>query len=183
MNIKMEYNKLTSNFLDKEERNNILDYITNNPLYKDYDNKKGFSITYKIDEVPQFLNKFKDKKFNVYNFIGLYTFKNGSIAPHVDCDLLTYIKTKVNPRFIIGYPETIVYYADVCEYMKGGNLIVDNEKFKPVTNSAIKMEKGKVHRVTEVIDYKRPRLVLVCERYNILEKYYNKLNTPIERQG
>jgi len=183
MIIKMEYNKLITNFLSEEERNNILDYITNNPLHKDYDNKKGFSITYKDNEVPDFLNKFREDKFNVYHFIGLYTFRNGSIAPHVDCDLLMYIKTKVNPRFIIGYPETIVYYADVCENMKGGNLIVNEEKFRPITNSAIKMEKGKLHSVTEVIDYKRPRLVLVCERYNLLEKYYNQLNTPIEREG
>jgi len=180
----MKYHELIKDFLKESDRNSILDWIANNPFLDDDENqKKGFASTYKKDELPDWLNSFKDEKYNIYNFIGFFTFVGGFIEPHTDHDLFSYVKRKIDPSFIIGFPETIVYYADVCENMVGGNLIVDDKEITPVTNSAVYLEKNKVHSVTEVKSFDRERIVLVCEKYFLIESYYNKLVTPIHRYG
>ena len=180
----MKYHELTLNFLSEKNRSKIFDWISNNPyLDDDFNLKKGFAVTFKREELPEFLEDFKDDKFNTYNFIGFFTYKGGFIEPHVDDDLYLYVKEKINPKFLISLPETIVYYVDVCENMVGGNLIVDNKEYTPITNSAMLLEKNKVHAVTEVKSFDRTRTVLVCEKYNIISKYRDTLDTPIYRYG
>ncbi len=177
------YNKLHLNFLTEDNRQQIYKWIETNPnLDQDDNNKLGFASTYSIDQIPDFLESFKDDKFNVYNFIGFYTYKNGFIEPHVDSDFYSYVKRRIDPGLIINLPQTIVYYVDVCKNMIGGEIVVD-DKIKPITNSYIELERNKLHSVTSVESYDTPRMTLVCEKYKILKPYLSKLNLPIHRKG
>tara|TARA_R100000482_G_scaffold74863_1_gene28837 strand:- start:6129 stop:6680 length:552 start_codon:yes stop_codon:yes gene_type:complete len=176
------YNQLIENYFSKDIHKKIFDYVVGNKNILEKNKKMAFSSTYKTDEIPDFLSGFIHEKYNLYHFVGIQTLKGAHIAPHIDAEVHDYMKKK-DPLFIIGYPEVIVYYADVCEDMVGGDLITNGETIRPITNSAIVLPKNQLHEVTEVKDYKRPRTVLICERYRIIEKYLNKIDTPIHECG
>ena len=48
---------------------------------------------------------------------------------------------------------------------------------------AVILESGTPHAVNAVVKANKPRLVLVCERYYILSKYINLVESPKYREG
>ena len=174
---------LNKNYLPEENRKKIFDWIHNHEyLDDDFNGKRCFAVTYKKDDLPDFLKCFIKGNFNVYNFVGFYTLRNGFIEPHIDTDLFDRIKEK-DKNFMIFLPETEVYYADVCPEMQGGEIIVDEKEFKPVTNSSITLPRNTMHSVNKVLKQSRYRTTLVCEKYFLLKKYLDKLNTPWFHKG
>lgn len=176
--------KLEENYLSETKRKQIFDWIHNHEyLDDDFNGKRCFAVTYKKDDLPDFLKCFIKGNFNVYNFVGFYTLQNGFIEPHIDTDLFDRVKENYGKDFMIFLPETEVYYADVCPNMKGGEIIVNGEEFKPKTNSSITLPKNTEHSVNAVLEQNKYRTTLVCEKYFILKKYLDKLSTPWYHKG
>ena len=69
--------------------------------------------------------------------------------------------------------------------MEGGELILNDyiPPVKPVSNMAVILESGTPHAVNAVVKANKPRLVLVCERYYILSKYIDLVESPKYREG
>jgi len=175
--------KLEENYLPEQQRNQIYDWIHNNEyLDDDYNGKRCFAVTYKKEDLPDFLKFVIKGNYNVYNFIGFYTFENGYIEPHVDGDLVERIKEE-QPDFMIFLPETEVYYVDICPEMTGGEIVVDDVQYKPLTNSSIVLPAGAEHSVNSVKYQKNLRTTLVCEKYFILSKYLKRLDSPWYHKG
>ena len=158
--------ELHQNYLPETQRKQIYDWIHNNEyLDDDYNGKRCFAVTYKKEDLPDFLKFVVTGNYNIYNFVGFYTFKGF----HKD--------------FMIFLPETEVYYVDICPDMKGGEIIVDNVEFKPKTNSSITLPKKTKHSVNAILEQTKYRTTLVCEKYFILKKYLDKLDTPWYHKG
>ena len=174
--------ELEKNVLSEECRSKIYDWIHTNEYLDDETVMRSFSVTFKKDEVPDFLNYFIRDNFNVYNFIGFFAGETGYIEPHVDTDLFDRVKG-MDKNFLIFLPDTQVYYVDVDPEMIGGEIIIDDESIKPLTNSTVTMPPNRIHSVNEVKKCKKVRTTLVCERYKIFKTYEDKLETPWYRQG
>lgn len=176
---------ITKHALGDNLRYKIREWILNNPLLEEDEGVgRAFAVTYKTDEVPELLSYVKDSKYNLYNFIGLEMTNTKKVEPHVDTDFLKYMK--VNPttqHMIIGYPNTMVYYVDICEEMTGGEIIVGDVRCRPEVDSIVTIPRGVIHSVTQVHNATRPRIALACERYKVLSKYYDDIKTPDERPG
>ena len=69
--------------------------------------------------------------------------------------------------------------------MIGGELVLSDyiQPIKPCNNMAIILSPGTSHAVKAVKKSKRPRLVLVCERYYILSKFFTAIKSPDFRKG
>jgi len=180
--------KLEKNYLPEHQRNQIYNWIHTHEYLDDDDNgKRCFAVTYKKEDLPDFLKFVIKENFNVYNFIGFYTLKNGYIEPHVDRDLCDRIQGKEIPNipedFFISLPETEVYYADICSKMEGGEIVVDGVSYAPKTNSSITLPRNKEHSVNAITHQEKLRTTLVCEKYFILKKYLKTLQTPLFHKG
>ena len=174
--------ELKKNLLSEEYNNKIYDWMHNNEYLDDEKILKSFSVTFKKDELPDYLQHFIKGNFNVYNFIGILASESGKIPPHVDTDLFRIIKEK-DKSFMIFLPETEVYYVDIDPEMEGGEIVIDDITIKPVSNSSVTLPANKMHSVNEVKKCKKVRTTLVCEKYKIFNTYLNKLETPWYRVG
>jgi hypothetical protein len=67
--------------------------------------------------------------------------------------------------------------------MKGGELIVEHNLFKPIENAAVILAPGTPHAVSAIEETGKPRVVLVCERYRLLSKYLKDIKTPEYKKG
>lgn len=88
-----------------------------------------------------------------------------------------------HPGMLISKPETVVYYETIDPNMEGGELVIDQNTFKPIENTAVIMSPGTLHAVTAIEKTIKPRVVLVCERYRVLSKYLNGIETPEYKKG
>ena len=176
--------ELEENYLPETQRKQIFDWIHNNEyLDNDSHGKRCFAVTYKKDDLPDFLKFVIKGNYNVYNFVCFYTIQNGFIEPHIDTDLFDRVKEDYGDDFMIFLPETEVYYVDICSNMVGGEIIVNEKEIKPKTNSSITLPKNTLHSVNKVASQTRYRTTLVCEKYFLLKKYLDILNTPWYHKG
>ena len=171
-----------SDFLDESNRSAILDWITTNEHLDSFgSSRQAFNATYKDKDLPTFLQPFKCAGCNAYHFVGIITHELGAIDEHVDEELVHYfLEEKHRP---IRYPDTVVYYVDIDEEMVGGELIVDNIPVPPKSNLAISFPSKTSHSVNAISQSGRPRIVLVCEQYKLLNINYIALETPMLRRG
>jgi hypothetical protein len=184
---------INKNYLKESDRKNILSWIVDNEHLKDFsDNtttnestiRHAFSVTYTKDNIPELLKCFVESDANVYNFISVVTSRAGDIPEHVDDDLTCYMMENNFPAMYVKMPNTTnVYYVDVCPVMEGGDLVCDDVIVKPETNMMVELPGGTPHAVTQIVKCKRPRVVLVCERYRLLRTAADMLNTPMYRDG
>lgn len=176
---------ITKHALGEVQRKKIHEWILNNSLLEDDEGVgRAFAITYKTDQVPDILSFVKDSEYNIYNFIGLEMTNTKEVEPHIDTDYLKYMKTNSSTQhMVIGYPNTMVYYVDMCEKMTGGEIVVGDVKCRPVIDSIVTIPRGIRHSVTQVHNATRPRIALACERYKVLKRYYDEIITPDERPG
>tara|TARA_B100001093_G_C26479138_1_gene864063 strand:+ start:160 stop:693 length:534 start_codon:yes stop_codon:yes gene_type:complete len=174
--------ELKTNLLSEGYRNEIYNWIHNSEYLDNKSTLRSFSVTFKKDEVPDFLKHFITGNYNVYNFIGFFAGETGRIEPHVDTDLFDTVKEK-DKSFMIFLPETEVYYVDIDPEMIGGEIVIDETSIKPVTNSSVTIPPNKVHSVNEVKKCKKVRTTLVCEKYKIFKTHIDKLETPWYRVG
>jgi len=151
----------------------------------DYDTKrKAFSVTYKKNDVPVFLKRFITEKHNLYHFIGIETYNSGAIDSHIDCEYQQ-ILINSNPGCRVSYPETVIHYVNIDPDMEGGELVLNDyiKPIKPCSNMAIILNPGTAHAVKAIKKVHTPRLVLVCERYYILSKFFKNIKSPEFRKG
>ena len=180
---------IKQDFLNDVDKTLVKDFLYHSKWWSNFSGdrdtkRRAFSATYKKDDIPKELSEFKTEKHNVYHFIGIETCNSGSISEHIDCDFQE-IFISENPGCRIGLPETVVYYADIDKNMKGGELILNDyiPPVKPTSNMAVVLESGTPHAVNAVVEAKKPRLVLVCERYYILSRYIDLVESPKFREG
>ena len=157
----------------------IYNWIVSNELLSDPENgKRGFNITYRDIDLPDFLNFCSCTKYNVYHVIGLILDTDVKIDAHIDCELMSH------RHQFLTLPNTYIYYVDIDENMKGGDLVIESDTvIRPVSNMAIVNEAGIEHSVTEIKYCSKPRIMLVCERYRFFKRYYDALRTPIYAKG
>ena len=180
---------IKQDFLNDIDKALVKDFLYKSKWWSNFSGDKttkrrAFSATYKKEDLPKELSEFVTEKHNVYHFIGIETCNSGSISEHVDCDFQE-IFISEHPGGRIGLPETVVYYADIDKSMEGGELILNDyiPPVKPVSNMAVILESGTPHAVNAVVKANKPRLVLVCERYYILSKYIDLVESPKYREG
>ena len=178
-----------NNFLNESDATSVREFLYNSEWWSEFSGddttkRRAFSVTYKKEDIPENLKEFITEKHNVYHFMGIETCNSGSISEHVDCDFQE-IFISENPGGRIGLPETVVYYSDIDPEMVGGELILNDyiPPIKPKNNMAVILESNTPHAVNAVVEAKKPRLVLVCERYYILSKYINLVESPKYRDG
>ena len=176
-------------FLDDNALSSVSSFLDKSEWWSDFSGdgntkRKAFSATYKKEDVPKFLEKFLTDKHNLYHFIGIETYNSGAIDEHVDSDFQDYFINN-NPGCRVGLPETVVYYVDIDPDMEGGELILNDyiPPVKPCSNMAVVLESGTPHAVKAVVKADKPRLVLVCERYYILSRFFNSIKSPEFRKG
>lgn len=174
-------------FLSTEKREALSVFLESSPYWESFSDNKyterdAFNFTLKADELPEFLSEFKSLKHNLYHFVAIRTHKSGSIEEHVDFALGEVLIHK-QPGMFISNPETVVYYATIDSNMKGGELVIGDDTFKPVENTAVIMSPGTPHAVTAIEETTKPRVVLVCERYRVLSKYLKDIETPEYKRG
>tara|TARA_R110000803_G_scaffold35966_1_gene77515 strand:- start:118 stop:666 length:549 start_codon:yes stop_codon:yes gene_type:complete len=179
--------QVINNFLNDREVEDLSTFLDESKFWKSFsDNKKtdreAFNFTLKQDELPDFLAEFKSSKHNLYHFVAIRTHKSGSIDEHVDFALGEVLIHK-QPGMFISNPETIVYYETIDPDMKGGELIVEHNSFKPTENTAVILAPGTPHAVSAIEETVKPRVVLVCERYRILSRYLKDIKTPEYKKG
>lgn len=179
-------------FIDNDHRLKIKDWICENENLEKFDDeieiettsRLAFSVTYNTQSVPDILSHYITDDHNVYNFVGIVTTSSGYISEHIDDDLVVYLNSINTPQVLIKYPQqTAVYYVDICCDMVGGELIYDNIKYKPETNMLVTFPSNEPHAVEAIKQTTKPRIVLVCERYNLLSIIANRFTTPNWRQG
>lgn len=174
-------------FLSREKKEALSVFLGSSSYWESFSNSKytkrdAFNFTLKEDELPDFLSEFKSLKHNLYHFVAIRTHKSGSIDEHVDFALGEVLIQK-QPGMFISKPETVVYYETIDSDMKGGELVIDGEVFKPGENTAVVMSPNTPHAVTAIEKTDKPRVVLVCERYRVLSKYLNDIETPNYQKG
>lgn len=184
---------INKNHLQDRDRKKILSWIIDNEHLKDFSKstttsnstlRQAFSVTFSKKNIPEVLNSFVKPDANVYNFICVVTSKAGDIPEHVDDDLTCHMLENNFPAMYVKLPSaTNVYYVDVCPVMEGGDLVCEDVIIKPETNMMVELPGGTPHAVTEIVKCKRPRVVLVCERYRLLRAAVDMLNTPNYRDG
>ena len=186
--------QVINNFLNAREVEDLSTFLDGSKLWESFsDNKKtdreAFNFTLKQDELPGFLVQFKSLKHNLYHFVAIRTYKSGSIDEHIDFALGEELIHK-QPDMFISNPETVVYYKTIDSDMKGGELKLwesvrkgDHNYFKPTENTAVILAPGTPHAVSAIEETGKPRVVLVCERYRVLSKYLNNIETPEYRRG
>lgn len=185
--------QIKTNFLDVDHNNQLYKWLTTNEYLDCFDatdtdksdtQRRAFSITYDINNVPVLLRHYVTDEYNVYNFVGIITETSGDIPEHVDDDLVSYMRSINIPEILIKYPKcTDVYYVDICEDMSGGCLIHENKAYQPQSNMLVTFSSNDLHAVTAVESLSRPRVVLVCEKYKLLSRVVDILNTPVFRSG
>lgn len=177
-------------FIDTSHRLRIKKWICENEYLEEFSDNTGentrraFSVTYNKQSLPEMLSHYTTETHNVYNFVGIVTLSSGHIPEHVDDDLVVYLKSINTPPALIRYPkQTVVYYVDICEDMIGGDLIYNDIKYKPETNMVVTFPSNEPHAVEAIQQTTRPRVVLVCEKYNLLSILSNRFTTPNWRAG
>lgn len=173
--------ELKRNFLDQKQNKFLFYWIHENENLSG-EEKKFFSVTYKKDEIPDYLKFAISDKFNLYNFLGFVSEKGGSVPPHIDTDLFVRIKEEY-PDIIISLPETQLYYVDICEDMVGGFINANDQKFRPISNSSLTLPQNTLHSVDKIEHLTRPRTALVIEKYFIFKKDLEKIKTPLYSKG
>lgn len=179
--------KVCREFLTKEKKDALSVFLENSSYWESFSDSKhterdAFNFTLKADELPDFLSEFKTPKHNLYHFVAIRTYKSGSIEEHADFALGEVLMHK-HPGMLISKPETVVYYETIDPNMEGGELVIDQNTFKPIENTAVIMSPGTLHAVTAIEKTIKPRVVLVCERYRVLSKYLNGIETPEYKKG
>ena len=175
-------------YLNDNDVNNIHDWLSSKHRYWsnfDCDSKtkrKAFNVTYKKNDVPIALKEFIDKRYNLFHFVVIETNSYGRIDKHIDSDFKDIMVESI-PGSLITAPETVIYYLDVDDDMKGGELVVDNSIVKPKTNTVVFLPREKYHSVNEIEKSSKPRLCIVCERYFIRTKLLKEIESPVFRKG
>ena len=179
--------QVINNFLNDREVKGLSTFLDESEFWEAFSDtnktdREAFNFTLKRDELPDFLVEFKSLKHNLYHFVAIRTYKSGSIDEHVDFALGEGLIHK-QPGMFISNPETVVYYETIDSNMKGGELIVDHNSFKPTENTAVILAPGTPHAVSAIEETVKPRVVLVCERYRILSRYLKDIKTPEYKKG
>ena len=178
--------QVLNNFLNDKEIERLSTFLDESKFWESFSAhektaRDAFNFTLRADELPDFLTKFKSPKHNLYHFVAIRTYKSGSIDEHIDFALGEQL---IHDRgMLISKPETVVYYETIDPDMKGGELVISGDIFKPVENTAVIMAPNTTHAVTAIEEAVKPRVVLVCERYRVLSKYLNDIETPNYQKG
>ena len=180
--------QITESFLNKEEIEITKKWLSKYDfLWKDFSTdketkRKAFTGTFTKDNLPIQFKNFKTNKHNLYHIVAISTLKSGSIEPHIDSDFRDRLISEI-PGSMVSFPETVIYYFEIDENMKGGSLVINNVSIKPVKNSAITIEPKTSHSVTSITETGKPRIALVCERYFIRGNILKNIKTPDYREG
>jgi hypothetical protein len=178
--------RVVNNFLSGRAVDDLSTFLDESKFWESFSDREctkreAFNFTLKLDELPGFLTEFKSLRHNLYHFVAIRTYKSGSIDEHIDFALGEQLIH--NQGMLISKPETVVYYETIDPDMKGGELIIGDDTFKPVENTAVIMSPGTPHAVTAIEETTKPRVVLVCERYRVLSKYLKNIETPEYKKG
>ena len=179
--------QIIDKFLDIDDRCSLSTFLDNSSYWDSFSegtttNRVAFSFTLKADELPDYLLKFKTSKHNLYHFVAIKTFKSGAIEEHVDFALGEDL-IEEQPGIMISRPETVIYYETIDNEMLGGKLILRDTEITPKENTAVILNPGVPHGVSEIQRTEKPRTVFVCERYRVLSKYLNNIKTPEYSRG
>ena len=173
---------IKDNFLTETNRLKIKKRLEESTLWGKFGDREAFTFTFIKNNIPEDFKAFVTQKHNVYQFVALKVKEGGAIEDHIDDDFAESFK-KYQPGAIVGLPETTVYYVDIDNSMKGGNLIVEGETIKPTTNKAVILSPGCTHKVSNMKAGCNPRLTIVCEKYRILSKFLPHIKTPNYKSG
>lgn len=145
------------------------------------DNNKNleFAVSFRLEELPECLSFLCTDRANLYNIIGLHTITNHEIPTHVDDDLIHIMRKQNIPSIYVKPPiETTVYYLDICKQMRGGELVFEQFKFKPESNTLITFPGNLPHSVSSIDYSTKPRLSIVCEKYKLYKTALKEIKTP-----